>query len=93
MKTEYRKSISENLKDYCHLSKDYDMMEIVEWTNGEGFDLYISSGSCDKYTSFTFGEFDLLKKLVKKLLNDNFDDEWLKHKSNGNEENLKSHIE
>ena len=67
MKKEYKKSISENLKEYCHLSKDYDMMEVTEWFNGEGFDLYISSSNGDKYINLTFGEFDLLKKLIKNL--------------------------
>ena len=93
MEIKHRKSVSESLNKYCHLSKDYDIMEITEWTNGEGFDLYISSGPCDEYMSLTFGEFDLLKKLVMKLFNDNFDDEWLKHKSLGNKENLKSYVE
>ena len=49
------------------MSKDYDMMEVTEWINGEGFDLYISSSNGDKYINLTFGEFDLLKKLIKNL--------------------------
>jgi len=64
MEKSTRKSIYDDLKKYCHLSKDHESIEVTEWINGEGFDAYISDR---EKLSLTWGEFDALKKLVKKL--------------------------
>ena len=56
-----RKTI--DLKDYCHFAKEGDMMEITEWSNGEGVDVVINSSTDRGKIEFnlTFGEWDCLK--------------------------------
>lgn len=58
-----RKSINANLNDFCYLNKPDSFIEITEWANGDGFDITIN----DKITSFTRGELDAIKMLVKKI--------------------------
>jgi hypothetical protein len=65
-KTELRKSIFSGIGEYCCLSKEHDYIEITEWTNGEGFDIDIQHEGKQKM-SITWGQFKLLKKLVKQL--------------------------
>ena len=48
------------LKNYDHLAKDNDFMEVTEWFNGEGFD--VTTG--DKQFHLTWGEFEALQALV-----------------------------
>lgn len=67
MKIEQRKSINDNLKEYCHLAKEHSYMEITLWTNGEGFDVDIDAR---ERFCLTWGEFEAVKKLVKKLNKD-----------------------
>ena len=67
-----KKSISVNLKDFCIFAicredGDVDSMEITEWKNQEGFDVYMSAGTEQTYFSLTRGQYDALKALVKKL--------------------------
>jgi hypothetical protein len=62
-KVKDRKSISANLIDFCYLNKPDSFIEVTEWSNGDGFDITIN----DKITSFTRGELDAIKALVKKL--------------------------
>jgi hypothetical protein len=56
-----RKTI--DLKEYCHFAKEDDMMEITEWSNGEGVDVVINSSTDRGKIEFnlTFGEWDCLK--------------------------------
>ena len=56
-----RKTI--DLKEYCHFAKEGDMMEITEWSNGEGVDVVINSSTDRGKIEFnlTFGEWDCLK--------------------------------
>lgn len=61
-----RKSIFSEIGEYCYLSKEHDYIEITEWTNGDGFDIDITSEGQQKI-SITWGQFKLLKKLVKQL--------------------------
>ena len=49
------------LKGYCAFAKSEDYMELVEWHNGEGFDLNING---DKVYSFTWGQFEALQALA-----------------------------
>lgn len=60
-----RKSINAKLNDFCYLNKPDSFIEITEWANGDGFDITIN----DKIMSFTSGELDAIKLLVKKLKN------------------------
>ena len=58
-----RKSISDNLKKYDYLAKDDDFIEVIEWTNGEGYDITIN----DKTISLTDGQINAINYLVKSL--------------------------
>lgn len=58
-----RKSISDKLKRYDYLAKDNDFIEIIEWTNGEGYDIIIN----DKIISLTRGQIDAINYLIKSL--------------------------
>ena len=56
-------SKSINLKKYCHFAKEHDEIQVVEWINGEGFDVVIHTGQ-PKTFSMTYGEFDALQLLI-----------------------------
>lgn len=58
-----RKSISDKLKRYDYLAKDNDFIEVIEWTNGEGYDITIN----DKIISLTRGQIDAINYLVRSL--------------------------
>ena len=47
-----RKSVNDNLRKYDHLAKKDDFIEVTEWTNGEGWDIYIN----DTHISLTSGQ-------------------------------------
>lgn len=55
-----RESRMVNLKNYDHLAKEHDFMELTEWHNGEGFDITMG----EKQFSLTHGEFSALITLV-----------------------------
>lgn len=59
-----RKSVNDKLKTYDYLAKDNDFIEVVEWTNGEGYDITIND---DKIISLTSGQIDAINYLVKSL--------------------------
>lgn len=61
-----RQSIHSSLTDYCYLSKEHDFIEVTEWVNGDGIDICLSS-SGEQRIAMTWGQFKLLKRLVKKL--------------------------
>ena len=58
-----RKSINDKLKKYDYLAKDNDFIEVIEWTNGEGYDIIIN----DKIISLTSGQLDAINYLTKSL--------------------------
>ena len=58
-----RKSINDKLKKYDYLAKDNDYIEVIEWTNGEGYDIIIN----DKIISLTRGQIDAINYLVLSL--------------------------
>lgn len=58
-----RKAIFSEINSYCYLSKEHDYIEVTEWSNGDGVDVNIT----DHYFSITWGQFKLLKKMMKKL--------------------------
>jgi len=68
METYTRNAVMTGLKKYCHLAKESDCIEVCEWGNGEGFDVAINT---DQPVNFqlTWGEWELLKILTKKLEN------------------------
>lgn len=59
-----RKSVNDELKKYDYLAKDEDYIEIVEWFNGDGYDITIND---DKIISLTRGQIDAINYLVKSL--------------------------
>jgi hypothetical protein len=61
-----KKAVFSELKKYDHFAGNDDFIEITEWKNGEGFDVEISS-KLPKTFKLTWGEYDALKKLVKRI--------------------------
>ena len=61
MKTYNRKAIFEEMKE----GKDA-YIEVTAWKNGEGFDVDINSNNHERFR-LTYGEYALLKKIIKKL--------------------------
>ena len=66
MKVVNRKSVFCETKDYCHFAKDDNYIEVTEWSNGEGIDISVEDVEFRTF-SITHGQFELIKKLVKKL--------------------------
>lgn len=64
MKLENRKSVYENLKRFDCLAKEDSFIEVIEWTNGEGFDISIDD---NKHLSLTYGEIDAINYLTMTL--------------------------
>lgn len=63
MKINERKSVSDELKKYDHLAKDSDFIEVTEWTNGEGWDIWLN----DRLMSLTYGQLEAINYLIKFL--------------------------
>ena len=59
-----RKAVNDKLKKYDYLAKDEDFIEVIEWTNGEGYDIIING---DKIISLTRGQIDAINYLVRSL--------------------------
>jgi hypothetical protein len=59
-----RQSRMLELKPYCHHSKPHDFMEVTEWVNGEGFDVYLNAARGAERVSLTHGEWEALQVLV-----------------------------
>lgn len=57
-------SVTETLPKYCHLAGDEDFMEVTEWRNGDGFEIFISRKNSEQRFSLTYGEFELLTVLI-----------------------------
>ena len=55
-----RKTKMTQLKNYDHLAKEHDFIEVCEWYNGEGVDVTIN----EKHFTLTWGEFEALSALV-----------------------------
>ena len=62
METYKRESAFTELKEFDHLAKPDDFMEVTLWHNGEGFDVTISD---DQLFTLSWGQYKALKKLVK----------------------------
>ena len=60
---------SEITEEYCHHAKPNDYIEVTEWHNGEGFDVNVCTNRGSQSIPFTYGEWKLLKKMVKALDN------------------------
>lgn len=58
-----KKTIIDNLEKYDYLAKRDDYIEISEWKNGEGWDIFIN----DKYIKLTLGELKAINYLTSTL--------------------------
>ena len=60
MKQYERKARMTELRQYDHLAKEHDFIEVCEWNNGEGFDFTIN----ERHFQLSWGEFEALTVLV-----------------------------
>jgi len=70
IETSNRKTVFMELFGICSFAKENsgDFIEVTEWSNGEGFDISLSSKSYGTQSiQLTWGEYKALKKLVKAL--------------------------
>lgn len=58
-----RKAVFTHLKPYCYFAAEHDFIEVMEWKNGEGFDVEVNGKHLERF-QLTYGEFKALKKLV-----------------------------
>ena len=68
MERSKRNAIFEELKGYCIFGQKNDYIEVTEWSNGDGVDVDVSAVDGNQRFSLTWGQFDLLKKMIKKLM-------------------------
>ena len=61
MNFDKRASVYTNLRQYCHLAKADDIVEVCEWSNGEGWDIAFG----DKHIALTMGELQAIEVLTK----------------------------
>jgi hypothetical protein len=54
------------LKIFAIFANKGDYIEVTEWYNGEGFDVEVF-GKLSSRFQLTWGEYDALKKVIKKL--------------------------
>lgn len=54
------KTISVELKMFDYLAKDSDYISVTEWSNGEGWDIYIG----DNHIGLTMGELQAINVLT-----------------------------
>lgn len=64
MEIKNRRCIFEDLNKFDIMAKKDDFIEVCEWTNGEGFDISITS---KKIISLTHGELAAIDFLTKAL--------------------------
>lgn len=60
-----RRALNTQFTDAWH--KDHDFIEVTEWSNGEGYDVTLSTEASNHSFSLHFTEWRVLKKLIKKL--------------------------
>lgn len=62
-----------DLQPFDTFAKPHHFMEVVEWFNGEGFDIHLSSCMGEQHFSLTWGELRALHALVP-LEDEDFED-------------------
>ena len=57
------------LKDFCTFAKDSEYIEITNWTNHEGYDIFIQRDGkrLPDILQLTCGEFDAIRSIIKQL--------------------------
>jgi hypothetical protein len=54
-----RPTVYTDLQDYCHMAKPHEIVEVTEWTNGEGWDIALGN----RTFQLTMGELQALNVL------------------------------
>lgn len=67
MEKNNRKSINDKLCKYTYSKNEHDYIEVCEWTNGEGYDITLSTHNNEKNISLSDGELDAIDYLIKSL--------------------------
>ena len=67
MEISNRKSATDNLKNYDYLAGKYDIIEVTEWKNKEGYDITLETKSGTENISLTIGQLDAIDYLTKTL--------------------------
>lgn len=67
MEISKRKSVLENLKKFSPFFKEDDIIEITEWSNGEGYDIIICENNSNKSISLHLDELEAINYLIKVL--------------------------
>lgn len=62
-----RCTISTGLKAFDVFATENDFVELTEWTNGEGVDMYMISNGKEFQKEFTWGELEAIALLACKL--------------------------
>ena len=62
-----RKAVMIDLSPFDILAKEFDCLEVTEWSNGEGFDVYLCRKDNENTYSFTYGELDAMYQALAKL--------------------------
>ena len=62
-----KKAVFSEIGEYCHLSGEHSFIEISQWANLEGFDININDKLGNRTIPITYGQYKLIKKLVKFL--------------------------
>lgn len=62
-----RKAVFSELQKYDPIANDNDFIEVIEWKNGDGFDVQIAGKFSTRFFELTWGEYTAIKKLVKEL--------------------------
>jgi hypothetical protein len=65
-----RNSRATALKPFDSFARDEDFMEVTDWYNGEGVDVFIQSVTGEQRFSLTWGEWEALKALLKESYDD-----------------------
>lgn len=55
-----RKCVHTQLNKYCSLAKPHEIIEVTEWTNGEGWDVAVGT----RNFQLSYGEFAALQVLT-----------------------------
>lgn len=65
METNELKSVHDKLSKYDYFSSgDSDFIEVIEWANGEGWDVNVNG---NKHISLSYGELEAINYLTKVL--------------------------
>lgn len=59
-----RKSVKDDLRKYDHLASKDSIIQVTQWTNGEGWDIAIND---EPVISLTWGQLDAINYLINTI--------------------------